>query len=512
MKKRGAAGTYMILVAAVLLSKILGLVRNMLLSRYYGATDMADAFTAASNLPLIIYDVTVGTAIASAFVPVFNEKLTKAGRKESDRFGSNFLNIAVILVACLVGLGMLFPEWTIKLVAGGLSADAMNYAIPLVRIILPVMCIATGVYIFIGILQSYGEFTGPALVSLCSNLAMIVYFLLLDRQFGIFGLGVAFTVGWGLQLLFLLPFLKKKNFRYRPILNLKSPDIRRVLVLTLPLFVAALAQPINQLISSNISSTLGEGMLASVNYAYQAYFIVSGIFSYCLTNMFFPELSRCFARNDIDAAKGICSNMLSTISAIVLPIMAFLGANSKPVVRLLYEGKNFTAADTDRVGMLLAIYALAMIFYSYQEILNKYFYSMQKVKVPVITALVGIAINLGVSWLSVGSLGVYGLALGTVVAAVVMALVLLFFTARVTPGVLCRNLYYGIGKNLVGAMGLFVASREVRILIDRALDGTLGTALGLIGGLAAGLAVYVLLLLLTGSEDLKKIKSMLKKK
>ena len=90
MKKRGAAGTYLILVAAVLLSKILGLVRNMLLSRYYGATAMADAFTAASSLPLIIYDVTVGTAIASAFVPVFNEKLTKTDRKQADRFGSNF--------------------------------------------------------------------------------------------------------------------------------------------------------------------------------------------------------------------------------------------------------------------------------------------------------------------------------------------------------------------------------------------------------------------------------------
>lgn len=512
MKKRGAAGTYLILVAAVLLSKILGLVRNMLLSRYYGATAMADAFTAASSLPLIIYDVTVGTAIASAFVPVFNEKLTKTDRKQADRFGSNFLNITVILVACLVAIGIMFPEYTIKLVAGGLSAEAMGYAIPLVRIILPVMCIATGVYIFIGILQSYGEFTGPALVSLCSNLAMIIYFLFFNRYFGIYGLGIAFTVGWALQFFFLVPFIKKKKFRYSPVLNFKSADIRRVLVLTLPLFVAALAQPINQLISSNISSNLGEGMLASVNYAYQAYFIVAGIFSYCLTNMFFPELSRCFAREDIDAAKGICSNMLSTISAIVLPIMAFLGANSKPVVRLLYEGKSFTAADTARVGLLLAIYAVAMIFYSYQEILNKYFYSMQKVKIPVITAFAGIGINLGVSVLAVRELGVYGLALGTVVAAVAMAAVLLFFTARVTPGVINRKLIYGVGKNLIAAMGLFVVSREVRILIDRLLSGTLGTALGLIGGLLAGLAVYAMLLWLTRSEDLKKIIGLLGKK
>ncbi|MBQ7034923.1 MAG: murein biosynthesis integral membrane protein MurJ [Clostridia bacterium] len=512
MKKRGAVGTYLVLVLAVTLSKVLGLVRNMLLARFYGTTAMADAFSAASSLPLMIYDVTLGTAIASAFVPVFNEKLTQSDKKEAERFGSNFLNITVLIAGILAGVGILLPELAIKIVASGLSSEAMGYAAVLVRIILPVMCFATGIYIFVGILQSYGEFTGPALISLVSNLAMILYFVAFNRYFGIYGLGVAFTLGWVLQLLFLLPFLKKRKFHYSFTFDLKSPDIRRVLVLTLPLFVAALAQPINQLISTNISSNLGEGLLASVNYAYQAYFIVAGIFSYCLTNLFFPEMSRCFSRGDIDAAKGICGNMLGSISAIVLPIMAFLAGNSKPVVRLLYEGKNFTAEDTARVAMLLSVYCLAMLFYSYQEILNKYFYSMQRVKLPVATAFIGIGVNLGVSLLAVRSLGVYGLALGTLCAALVMAALLLIFTARVTPGVLNRGLLYGIGKDIVAAMGLFIAARELRILIEGAVEGTLGTALGLVAGLVGGLIVYALILLLTGSKELKTLLDLMKKR
>lgn len=507
MKKKGVAGTYLVLVAAVLLSKVLGLVRNMLLARYYGTSAMTDAFQAASSLPLMIYDVTLGTAIASAFVPVFNDKLTKGTKQEAERFGSNFLNIVVILSAILVGVGVLFPEAALKIVASGLSGEALGYAVPLVRIILPVMCIAAGVYIFVGILQSYEEFTGPALISLVSNLAMIFYFLVLDRYFGVYGLGVAFTAGWLLQLVFLMPFLKKKSFRYSFTLDIRSPDIRRVLVLTLPLFVAALAQPINQLISTNISSTLEEGALSTVNYAYQAYFIVSGIFSYCLTNLFFPELSRCFSRGDTEGAKGICRGMLSTISAIVLPIMAFLAGNAKPVVQLLYQRGSFTAEDTARVAMLLSVYTAAMIFYSYQEILNKYFYSMQKVKLPVITAFIGIAVNLGVSLVAVRFWGVYGLALGTVAAAVVMAILLWCFTARVTPGVLNRSLFYEIGKDLIAAMALFVVAREVRVW----LSGAAGTLLGLLGGLMAGLLVYLLILVLLGSKDLKKLQNMIKK-
>ncbi|MBQ6823620.1 MAG: murein biosynthesis integral membrane protein MurJ [Clostridia bacterium] len=510
MKKRGTVGTYLILVFAVLLSKVLGMVRNMLLASAYGAGAMTDAFNAATSLPLNLFDITLSAAIVSAFVPVFNEKLTNTTKEETERFGSNFLNIIALIAAVLSGVGMLFPKAALKLVAGGLSEEALVYALPLTRIIMPVVCIAAMVYVFIGILQSYGEFTGPAMVSLVSNVAMVFYFLVLNRRFGIYGLGVAFTAGWLFQLLFLLPFLIKKKFHYSFYLNFRSPDIRRVLVLTLPLFVAALAQPINQLITTNISSGVGEGILSSVQYAYQAYFIVSGIFSYCLSNLFFPEMSRCFARNDIEAAKGICSSMLGSISAIVLPIMAFMIGNSNAIVRLLYQRGSFTAEDTRRVGALLCIYCFAMLFYSYQEILNKYFYSMQRVKLPVVTAFIGIAVNLTVALIGVRKLGVYGLALGTVTAAVVMAVLLLCFTAKATPGVLNRALLFGIGRDIIGGMALFITARELRIIIESAVGGTLGTLLGLSSGLLAGLVVYLLILWLVGSKELRALLEMVK--
>lgn len=511
MKKGRAVGTYLILVTAVLLVKILGMVRTMLLSRYYGATALADAFNAASSLPLSFYDITLGTAIASAFVPVFNDKLANGERTDADRFASNFLNCTLLIAGIFAAFGMLYPQVALHLVASGLEGEAFAYATSLTRIIMPVIALATGTYVFIGVLQSYGEFTGPALVSLCYNAVMILYFLVLDRWFGIYGLGVAFTIGWLLQLLFLVPYLKKKKFHYSFGLDLRSSDLRKVLVLTLPLFVAALAQPINQLISSNISSGLGEGMLSSVNYAYQAYFIVSGIFSYCLTNLFFPEMSRCFARGEQERAKEICGNMIGSISAIILPIMAFLGGNSKAVVRLLYEGDHFSAQDTRRVGILLAIYTVAMLFYSYQDILNKYFYSMQKVKYPVLTAFAGIAVNLAVALVAVKKLGVYGLALGTVCAAIVMAGMLLFFAGKVTKGIYTRGIFYGVLKDLVGAMALFIAARELRIYLEQMIGGAVGTLVGLIAGLVVGLLLYGGVLWLLGSKELHSLIQAVKK-
>lgn len=164
------------------------------------------------------------------------------------------------------------------------------------------------------------------------------------------------------------------------------------------------------------------------------------------------------------------------------------------------------------MGSLLAIYTGAMLFYSYQEILNKYFYSMQRVRMPVVTAFVGIGVNLAVSLIAVRSLGVYGLAAGTLCAALVMAVMLLLFTRRVSPGVLNRALFIGIGKDLIAAAGLFVAAREIRILIERLTGGILGTGLGLLGGFLAGLLVYLLILWLLGSSELKTLLKMAKSK
>ena len=136
---------------------------------------------------------------------------------------------------------------------------------------------------------------------------------------------------------------------------------------------------------------------------------------------------------------------------------------------------------------------------------------MQKVNLPVITAAAGIAVNLGVSLLTVRYFGVYGLALGTVAAAVVMAILLWCFAAHTSKGILNRKLFFGIGKDIVGAMGLFITAREIRILIEGHLAGTLGTALGLLSGLIAGLAVYFILLKLLGSEELKTLAKMIKR-
>ncbi|MBQ6947872.1 MAG: murein biosynthesis integral membrane protein MurJ [Clostridia bacterium] len=510
MKKKGQGATYILILACILLSKVLGLARGVLLSAFYGTGMEAEVFQAVSKLPLMLYDVTLGTAIASAFIPVFNERLTKDGKAAAERFAGNFMTLAGAFSALVCVLGMVFPRVFVNIVASGFEGEKLTLALEMMRYILPVVLFATVTYILIGILQSYEEFTAPSLVSLFTNLALIFYFLVLNRRYGIKGLAVAFTVGWGLQFVFLLPFIIKKKFRYHFSLSL-SGDMKRVLLLTPPLFISSLAQPINTIISTKMSSELDEGALSVLSYAYDAYFILAAVFASAMTNLYFPELSRRFAAGDRNGAAEIGGKMIKTVSAIVLPITAFMMTCGTPIIRILYQRGKFTAEDTTAVAGCLAVYSIAMLAFSLQEILNKFFYSMQKTIYPMIAAVGGILLNFGLSVWFVNAYGDYRLLTwATVVSGWFMALLLLLFVRGKVPQLMNKKLFLSLGKTLLGSLALGVVAYFIRRFLDG--EGMVRSILCAVTALVGGALAYFAVLWLTRSEELGEILSMRKKK
>ncbi len=510
MKKKGQGATYIIILACILLTKVLGMLRNSFLSAAYGTGTEATVFQAISKLPLTLYDVTLGTAIVSAFIPVFNELYTKEGKAQAERFAGNFMTLAGSLTALICGLGIAFPKAFVKLVASDFSAERMELGVQMTRVILPVMLFATVTYIFIGILQSYGEFTAPALVSLFTNLAIILYFLIFDRWFGVMGLAVAFTIGWVLQLLFLLPFILKKKFRFSVSFKL-SGNMRRVLLLTLPLFVTSLAQPINSIISTRLSSGMEESAMSVLNYSYDAYFILAAVFASAMTNLYFPELSRRFAAGDTQGSAEIGGRMLRTVSCIVLPISVFMMVCGAPIIRVLYQRGGFTAQDTVAVAGCLAIYCVGMLALSFQEILNKYFYSMQKTHFPMIAAVGGILLNLGLSYLFVNVWGDYRLlALSTVISGWFMAVVLMIVARIKVRALIGGSLFLSLGKTLLASLALGAGAYGVRVLLDG--EGLVRSLVCAVAALLVGAVLYFGVLWLLKSEELSEILSLIKRK
>ncbi|MGI6031054.1 MAG: murein biosynthesis integral membrane protein MurJ [Eubacteriales bacterium] len=426
MQKASNIKTYSFIVLAILLSKVLGLARDMLLASHYGTGVEAQAFAAASRVPLTFFDITLGTAVASAFIPVFNGYLGENRKERAFQFVNVFISVVAVIAAVLSLLLILFPQVGIFLMASQFEPETAALAASLLQKMAPIVLIAVLAYSYVAVLQSLGEFTRPAIMSLLSNVAMIVYFLVLDRRFGIQGLAVSLTVGWLLQLAILIRPLRQKGVGFQFIPRVRDEGMRQVLLLALPVLISSWSTPINNIISGNISSQFDTGF-SVMDYAYKLYFMMAGVFSMALTNLFFPRMSRNYAKGAEGENFQLLCDLLTNITMVVMPFMLFFILFAQDIVRTVYqrEGGAFTAADTVVVGMVLAAYSFGMMGLSWQEILNKFFYSSHDSRTPMYVSFVGIGLNVVLSIVLSRAYGVAGIGIASTLSVTFIALALM---------------------------------------------------------------------------------------
>ena len=221
------------MVIATMLAKVMGMVRDIFFAGNYGTGIEASAFLNASRIPLLFFDLTLGAAILSTFIPVFNRYLEKGDKKGAFDFSNSFINLVVIISTAFCIIGVIFAKNLADFIAPGMSVEARTLTSQLLMVLLPTTIFTSLAFAFVGILQSFDEFNIPAIISLVSNLAVIIYLLFLNKTYGIFGVAVAMLIGWSLQVFVQIPSLIKKGYRYRFILNLRNDGILDVFI-TLP--------------------------------------------------------------------------------------------------------------------------------------------------------------------------------------------------------------------------------------------------------------------------------------
>ena len=321
--KKASAFTAGFMAAATMLAKICGMLRDILMANLYGtSTDAAMAFSAASRIPLLFFDIALGSAVTSAFIPVFNEYLAKGEEDKAFHFSNCFINLIIFITGIISVAGIIFSTQIAALFAGGLEPSALMLSSLLIKILFPTRIFTGVAYCFVGVLQSYGEFLIPAVISLVSNSILIIYIAVFGDRFGIHGVAVAMLIAWASQCIIQIPSLIKMKYRYRPILNFRNDGIKKVCKLALPIIVSTWMQPINTIINIRLASSLngGEAMTA-LDYANKLYIILVGVFTFTATNLIFPSLSRACAGGENDKFNTIISKAIRYVIFIIAPVM-----------------------------------------------------------------------------------------------------------------------------------------------------------------------------------------------
>ncbi len=505
-KKQSAVKTVSVIMLITLLGKVLGLVRDMLLGHNFGVGMASSAFLTASRIPRNFFDVIFASAISASFIPVFNEYLEKKGREEAFRLSNAFITVTALATALMSVLGVFFSGGLTALLADGFDAPTAALCSALLRILFPTVFFTGIAFSLVGILQSLGEFNLPAALSVISNAVIIVYYVFFCERFGVEGLAAAFLLGWALQAFIQLPALYRRGYRYAP--ALRHEGLPKVFTLMLPVMASTWVQPINLTVATRYASHLNGGTAtAALEYANTLDSIVAGVFVLSIANVIFPELSRLSARKEDAAFDESLNAALRGMLFFLVPMSVGLAAMAKPIVRLLYEWKEWTVQSTEMTASALTFLALGMLGYGIQMILSRAYYAAQQGKMPLIAGVVSVGLNVALCALLSPTMGIQGLAIASAVSAVAPAAVLLIALRREHKAIFDKRSALDFGKLLFSALAmlLFVlAARCVCAYLPG--DGVAVRLVTVVLPTFAGVIVYFAAAFLLRAAALEKIR------
>jgi putative peptidoglycan lipid II flippase len=445
------------LMVTMLIARVLGYVRDMVIYSWFGQTYVTDAYNAAFSIPDFIYMLLVGGALSSALIPVLGQYLARGEEEEAWKVTSLILNWTVLFLILLIILGMVKTRVLITLLVPKLPPETIELAASLTRVMLIQTFFMALSGISLGVLNARKHFILPALGGIVYNLWIILVGVMLARQWGIMAFSVGVVVGSALNFAIQIPALARAGIRYYPILNPKHPGLKQMLILMVPVVIGLSVTQINLFVNQNLASGLPEGSISALRLAQRIMQLPVGIFGMSVAMAVFPTMTEQVARNNITEFKRLFSLGLRGVFIITIPAALGLMALREPLIVLLFQQGQFDAQDTLATAQALFYYSIGLFAYSALQLANRIFYSLRDTVTPVLVGITSITLNIALSILWIKPMGHEGLALAYSVAGIFNILLLIVIIrkrlGRIGGGVLARSFLVAVLGSLIMYLG-----------------------------------------------------------
>ncbi len=452
--------------AATMTSRVLGVVREQVLAYLFGAGNAMDAFNVAFRIPNLVRDLFAEGAMSSAFVPTFTRTLTLQGREPAWRLGSHVVNALLVMTGLLIVLGIVFAGPLVQAFAGEYAhvPGKIELTVHLTRIMLPFLALVAVAAAVMGMLNSLHQFFIPALSPAMFNVGTILCAVALVPLMPHVGLPAITAIAIGTivggigQLAIQWPSLRRAGFRYRPVLDLRDEGLRRVLFLMGPGTMGLAATQVNVFVNTVLATGEGTGAVSWLNYAFRLMYLPIGLFGVSIATAAVPSISRLAAQEDGPGVRRTMADGITLMLMLNVPATLGLAALASPIVALLFERGRFTPADTAATAAALQFYAVGLVGYSVVKIASPTFYALHDSRTPVTVSVAIVLLNAAMSYLFVGVLGFRGLALGTSIAALLNAALLLWLLRSRLHGIEGGRITAALAKITVAGVAMSAAA------------------------------------------------------
>ena len=479
------------------LSRVLGLVREVVAASYFGVSGAMSAFTIAFQVPNLIRALFADSALQGAFVPVFSELLEKGKKREAFHVASSLFFLITLVLGAVTALFIIFAGPLMSVFAPGFDDDPAlrDLTIGLTRLMFPIVLMLALSGVIVGMLNSFEHFSVPALAPTAWNLVIIGALVgltpLFDGQDRIYAYAIGVLVGTVVQFLLPLPWLRGRGGHFSVALDWRNPHVRRVLKLMLPVTIALGMINLSLLINSLLGTLVSDQAPAAIDKAFRIYQLPQGLFSISIATILFPTMARLAARGATDDLRATMANGIRQICLMLIPSAVLMAVLAEPITRLVYQRGEFNAEATDLVKTAMVWWSISLPFQGVSLLFSRTFFSLQRPWATTALAGVNLVVNATVAFALYKPFGIAGIVLGTVVGTLVMT---------VAQGFLLRRLLGGIeggrtlaaGVRMVGASALLgVVSYGVWFELDAALGQSLpAQALAVALGITSGIVVY----------------------
>jgi putative peptidoglycan lipid II flippase len=474
---------------AVMGSRVMGLVREMIFARYFGAGFLMDAYVVGFRIPNTLRDLFAEGALSAAFVKTFTDYQIKRSEEEAWRLASMVFNALAIVLSVIAILGVLFSKQIVGLIAKGFSPEKVALATTLTQIMFPFILLVALAAVAMGILNTKGRFGIPASASTAFNIVSIIaglafaYWLSgggwtkFDKdvvpdsaaQWAIIGMAIGTLLGGAAQFLIQVPSMVKVGFRFRPLVSFTDPGVRQVMRLMGPAIIGTSAVQVKVLVDTFMVSGI-EGGQSWLTYAFRLMQFPIGVFGVAIGTASIPTLSRLASQGDIKKFRSTLSSSIGLVFLLTIPSACGLFFLGDPIIRLIYERGAFGSFDTQMAAWALAAYSIGLTGYAAIKVLSPSFYALDDAKTPMYISVASIMVHIVTSYSMMrlfSTIGVtperpngyghVGVALATSAVATVNFFALAFFMRKRINRIEGRRIFSSFIRILLASAALSTA-------------------------------------------------------